>query len=64
MRSDDYIDQLVTQEIAVSRAVVEGATSDHTEPDPMSPFVPWILGGTVVLSVLLGLAGVIAVILQ
>lgn len=64
MSRDDYIDELVAAEIAVSRATVEGAYQSVPEPDPMSPYVPWILGGTAAFGLLLGIAGVIAVILQ
>lgn len=64
MRSDKYIEELVATEIAVSHAVLEGVDQKEPEPDPMSPYVPWILGGTLAISVLLGIAGVIAVIIQ
>lgn len=57
---DAYINRLVEAEIAHAHAA-SMADDDPPVEDPMERFVPWILGGTIATSVVLTLAGVIAV---
>lgn len=62
MSQDEYITQLVEREIATSREAVIALRATVPAADPMSRFVPWIVGAALGLGSLTTAASLAAVI--